>query len=61
MDILFGIQQRSIPGPLLFSIFLGDMFLFQVNTDFVCYDDKTRYCLGKKSPEEAIATLGESS
>ena len=37
MDILFGVLQESILGPLLFSIFLCNMFLFCKDVDFARY------------------------
>ena len=54
MDILFGIPQGSVLGPLLFNIGLCDMFHFCKDVDFASYaDDNTLYCIGK-SPEEVI-------
>ena len=39
----------TILGPLLFNIFLCDMFLFCNEIDFASYaDDNTPYCIGKK-------------
>ena len=45
----------------MFNTLLCDLFLFQINIDFVSYaDDYTPYCPGK-SPEELITKLEESS
>ena len=55
--IKHGVPQGSILGPLLFNIFLCDMFLLLHETDIASYaDDNTPYTTGK-SPSEVLNEL----
>lgn len=48
VNILFFVPQRSILVPILFILFLGDLFFINNDIDFVSYvDDTIPYGCGK--------------
>ena len=60
-EILFGVQQESILGPLLFNIFTCDRFYFLEGFDIANHaDDSTPNCAGK-SAESVVNNLEQSS
>ena len=48
LEIILGIPQESILGPILFNVFINDLLLFMKETDICNFtDDTSLYACGK--------------
>ena len=60
-DILYGVPQGSILGPLLFNIHLCDLFYFLEDLDIASYADDTAIYTVSQKKESVIRALETSS
>ena len=61
MEIVFGVPQGSIFGPLLFNIFLADLFFIGTSTDIANYADDNMPYTTPNDIDSLIASLEEAS
>lgn len=61
VEILFGVLQSLIPGPILFNIFLSDLFLVINDVNFAIYaDDNTTYDSEERT-DNVMTSIQEST
>ena len=61
LEIIFGVSQRSILGPLLLNIFLLDLFFIIVDTDIASYVNDNSSCVSADNIDRAIKSLEGAS
>ena len=51
------VPYESILGPLLFNIFMCDLFIISGEIDFASYADDNKHFVSEATPENAVSSL----
>ena len=56
-DLILGVSQRSVIGPLYFNIYLNDLFIFRKDVGICNFADDTTTYISDESLENVLKSL----